>query len=143
MEPGTARITFVTDSDPQEQQQEQEGRYEDQEPNEQRHESDDTVVLDRSKFTVPIPITMPDMGNGDQNKVIKWYKQPGDIIKRNDILCDIETPDFTFGMVTEDEFDSIMGDIVVEAGPTPIPDHTIICQVWHQEEPGGEDKQEK
>ena len=47
--------------------------------------------MDRSKFTHEIEIRMPDMGEG-QGKIIKWYKQEGDLILRDDILCDIETP---------------------------------------------------
>ena len=41
------------------------------------------------------------------------YKEPGESIKYDDLLCDIETPDFTFGMATEDKEDSIMGEILV------------------------------
>ena len=48
------------------------------------------------------------MTDGNDNKIVEWYKQTGDIIKCNDIMCDIEMPDFTFGMVTEDEFASIL-----------------------------------
>ena len=72
---------------------------------------------------------MPDMTDGNGNKVVEWYKQTGDIIKRNDIMCDIETPDFTSGMVTEDEFDSIMGaDIFVKEGPEFVNNGTVICK---------------
>ena len=86
---------------------------------------------------------MPDMTDGNGNKVVEWYKQTGDIIKRNDIMCDIETPDFTFGMVTEDEFDSIMGEIFVKEGPEFVNDGIVICNVWHQEEPGEENQAKK
>jgi hypothetical protein len=64
--------------------------------NETKH-AEDTLELDRSAYTVQVKVRMPNMGEGNENKVNKWYKQPGDIVKRNDILCDIETPDFTFG----------------------------------------------
>ncbi|KAG7341155.1 biotin-requiring enzyme [Nitzschia inconspicua] len=70
---------------------------------------------DPAAYTVPKVIKVPDMSKeDDKNNVLeKWYKQPGDVIKRNDVLCDITTPDFTFGMVTEDEDDAVMGDYYV------------------------------
>jgi hypothetical protein len=123
-ESGTASITFVDDQ---------------AEPNTKRHAESTLEGDDRSHYTVEIKIRMPDMGEGNDNKVVKWYKQTGDIIKRNDIMCDIETPDFTFGMVTEDEFDSIMGEIFVKEGPEFVKDGTVICNVWHQVEPGEEE----
>jgi hypothetical protein len=84
-------------------------------------------------YKVVVPIRMPDMGEG-KNKIVAWFKQPGDIIKRNDVLCDIQTPDFTFGMVTEDEHDSLMGEIFFEANTDEgIPDEAVICHVLHQE----------
>jgi hypothetical protein len=88
---------------------------------------------DPSQYTVPIVIQMPDMSDEDDihNTIEKWYKQPGDVIKRNDILCDIATPDFTFGMVTEDEEDAVMGEIHVPEG-TMVPDHTPICTIYHR-----------
>jgi hypothetical protein len=126
-EPGTASITFVDDQ---------------AEPNTDRHAESTLEGDDRSLYNVEIKIRMPDMGEGSggsDNKVVKWYKQTGDIIKRNDILCDIETPDFSFGMVTEDEFDSIMGEIYVKEGPEFVKNGTVICNVWHQGEPGEEE----
>jgi hypothetical protein len=87
---------------------------------------------DPSAYTVPIVVKMPDMSDDDDdhNTIDKWYKQPGDIIKRNDILCDITTPAFTFGMVTEDEDDAIMGDIHVAEGDSAS-DNTPICTIYH------------
>jgi hypothetical protein len=89
---------------------------------------------DPSAYTVPIVVKMPDMSSDDdpdhQNIIEKWYKQPGDVIKRNDILCDITTPAFTFGMVTEDEEDAIMGNIHVAEGDAAA-DHTPICTIYH------------
>jgi hypothetical protein len=121
-ESGTASITFVDDQ---------------AEPNYTKRHAESTLEGDdRSLYNVEIKIRMPDMGEGNDNKVVKWYKQTGDIVKYNDILCDIETPDFTFGMVTEDEFDSIMGEIFVKEGPEFVNDGTVICNLWHQAEPG-------
>lgn len=85
---------------------------------------------------------MPELGYEHYKGTIeKWYKKPGDIIRRDDILCDIQTPDFTFGMSMDDTCDAIMGDIVVEAGEST-EDLSLICTVWHPHE-GDENQQEK
>ena len=63
----------------------------------QRFFSDDTSTskeaeegIDRSKFTEEIKVYMPEMGEGE-GKILKWYKQEGDLVLKDDILCDIET----------------------------------------------------
>ena len=104
------------------------------EPNTEPH-SHSTLKGDRSEYTVAIDIQMPDMlDHSDLNVLQKWYIQEGDIVRRNDILCDIETPDFTFGLVCEDEFDSIVQEISVPAGPEPVPDGKVICVLVHRPE---------
>lgn len=79
---------------------------------------------------------MPDMSEKDDlhNTIEEWFKLPGDIVKRNDVLCDITTPEFTFGMVTDDEEDAIMGDILVEAGEM-CADNAPICIILHKPDP--------
>lgn len=102
-----------------------------EDPNEEKHDPED---LDGSpvNFTVPIVINMPDMNDDNLVSTIeKWYKEPGDIIKRNDILCDIATPDFTFGMVTEDDVDAIMGEHHVKEGESA-EDNAPICIIYHE-----------
>jgi pyruvate/2-oxoglutarate dehydrogenase complex dihydrolipoamide acyltransferase (E2) component len=79
---------------------------------------------------------MPDMSDGHDNTVETWYKKPGDIIKYNDILCDIATQDFTFGLSMDDNHDAIMGEIHVEAGTTAR-DGAPICTVYHPEDESG------
>lgn len=109
--------------------------FEFEDPNEAKHDPSD-LDGDRDNFTVPIVINMPDMDDESSSSTIeKWYKEPGDIIKRNDILCDIATPDFTFGMVTEDNFDAIMGEHHVAEGESA-EDNAPICTIYHQPEPG-------
>jgi Biotin-requiring enzyme len=94
-------------------------------------------VIDRSKYTNPIPIPMPDLGTSNGNSpdryslVKEWFFQKGDIIQHEDVLCDIQTPDFTFGMETDDEGITIMGDILVPAGQ-PVPDGTVLCYTFHE-----------
>ena len=94
----------------------------------------DSLKGSKEEYTVEVKIDMPDMGDGDDNTIETWYKQPGDIIKFNDVLCDISTPDFTFGMVIEDEEDAIMGEILVQAGETA-DDDAPICITYHRQEP--------
>lgn len=121
---GTATVSFVEFDD------DHPANYQDDAA--PKHPIDSLKGGDPSAYTQPVVIRMPDMSEDDDihNTVEKWYKQPGDVIKRNDVLCDITTPDFTFGMVTEDEEDSIMGEIHVEEGRS-VPDHTPICTVYH------------
>jgi hypothetical protein len=88
--------------------------------------------VDRSKYTEEIKVRMPDMGEGE-GKILTWYKQEGDVVKRQDILCDIETPDFTFGMETDDEHLAIMGKILVPAPSEPIKDGEVICILLHED----------
>ena len=76
---------------------------------------------------------MPDMGEGDDNKIVKWYFKVGDVIQHGDILCDIQTPDFTFGMETDDECLAVMGEILVPEGTDEaVPDNEPICILLHQ-----------
>jgi Biotin-requiring enzyme len=89
------------------------------------------AAIDRSKFTVEIPVKMPALGTGGTSKVVQWFFAPGDLIKREDVLCDIETPDFTFGMETDDEELAILGKILVETG-VPVPDNEVICILMHE-----------
>ena len=127
--PGTASITFDETED------------DSATPNEETHPPE-SLKGEVESYTVEVVVRMPDMGEGDNNKIETWYKKPGDIIKRNDILCDITTPDFTFGMVTEDEFDAIMGEIHVPEGQVA-EDDAPICTILHQEQPGNKNKEEE
>ena len=94
-------------------------------------------VIDTSKYTDPIPIPMPDLGTSNGNSpdryslVKEWFFKKGDIIQHEDVLCDIETPDFTFGMETDDEGITVMGDILVPVGQ-PVPEGTVLCYTLHE-----------
>lgn len=48
------------------------------------------TVIDKSLFTEVVKVRMPDMGEGD-GKILEWYKQEGDLIRRDEALCLIET----------------------------------------------------
>ena len=45
-------------------------------------------------------------------------------------------------MVTDDECDAIMGEILVEAGSDPVEDNAVICTVFHPEEKDDKKEQE-
>ncbi|KAG7358013.1 dienelactone hydrolase family protein [Nitzschia inconspicua] len=144
----TSKTGMVNNDKQQQQEEEQQQQphgtakisFAETDENETVHEQDDVPHHpvtslkggDPAAYTVPIVIKMPDMSEeDDKNNVLeKWYKQPGDVIKRNDVLCDITTPDFTFGMVTEDEDDAVMGEIHVDEGETAA-DNTPICTIYH------------
>mmetsp|Transcript_24626 Transcript_24626/g.53101 ORF Transcript_24626/g.53101 Transcript_24626/m.53101 type:complete len:212 (+) Transcript_24626:182-817(+) len=97
-----------------------------------KHDDSD---IDRSKFTHEVKVSMPDMGDSDLGGddadalgvVDKWYKEEGDIIKRDDVICDIRTKVFTFGMMTDDDYDSIMGKILIPEESDPVKPGTVIC----------------
>lgn len=90
---------------------------------------DDTI--DKSEFTEEIKVKMPDLGKGN-GKILMWYKNEGDMVKRGDVLCDIETDDFTFGMETDDEHLGIMHSIKVPAPSESIRDGEVICVLLHK-----------
>lgn len=88
--------------------------------------------IDRTKFTVPVPVKMPDVGH-PTSKIKKWFQSPGDIILYQTTLADIETPEFTFGFQTEHEDVGILSEILV-AEDVQVPVGTPICIVLHQPE---------
>lgn len=94
-------------------------------------------LIDRSKYTEVVPVRMPDLGTSHDNApdrcslVKEWFFAPGSVIQRQDVLCDIQTPEFTFGMETDDEELAILGEILVPAGQ-PVPDGTVLCNLYHE-----------
>lgn len=99
-------------------------------PEESTPEGKGPRSLNPDEYTEKVAVHMPDMAEGS-NKILKWYKQPGDVVLRDDVLCDIETPDFVFGMETDDEHPCIMGEIVVPAPSGPVADGEVICYLMH------------
>lgn len=49
-----------------------------------------TDITDRSKYTDEVKIRMPDIGDG-KGKILRWFRNEGDIVRYEDVLCDIET----------------------------------------------------
>ena len=67
----------------------------------------------------------------------KWFKKEGDLIKRDEVICDIRTELFTFGMLTDDAYDSIMGKILIPEEAEPIEPGTVICTTLNEGREGG------
>ena len=91
-----------------------------------------------SLFTVPIVIEMPQIDEEDDSQddpmffVEKWHKFPGDFLEKDDVLCEIATPDFSFGMQIDDEEAGIMGKIHAKEG-LKVPCNAPICTIYHKE----------
>jgi pyruvate/2-oxoglutarate dehydrogenase complex dihydrolipoamide acyltransferase (E2) component len=97
----------------------------------------DGGAADASRFTSVVEVRMPDMRVGDGAKggggrILRWYKGEGDAVRYQDLLCDVETSDFTFGMQCEDEYDQVVGRILVEAPSGPVPAGEVICTLLHE-----------
>lgn len=85
------------------------------------------------EYTEKITIELPDVGDiHAKGKILKWYKQQGDIVRPNDTICDIETDLFTFGMDVEDENEGIMKEILVPEGEEGLKPGTPICTIMHK-----------
>jgi hypothetical protein len=87
--------------------------------------------LDPKDFTVPIEIKMPALGGG--GKIVTWYRNVGDIVQYEDVICDIETKEFTFGLAIDDEEYGIVHEIMFQNPSEIVKDDEIICIIMHQE----------
>lgn len=99
---------------------------------ENRTEKHSSLEFDASLYKDPVVIRVPEIGDdgGIKPSVKKWYKTVGDIVKPDDVLCDIETSLFTFSMVADDECDGIVGEIHALEGEE-LEDNDPICTVLH------------
>ena len=88
------------------------------------------VAIDTKKFTHKRELRMPDMGEG-KNEIVQWLAEEGDLIVRGDVLCDIQTPDFVFGMEIDDEQPSILWKRLIEPN-VQVSDDEIICWLLHE-----------
>lgn len=95
----------------------------------EKDDSDDGNIIDRSKFTNKVEVEMPNVGDDEDGLGViqKWYKKEGDVVKRDEVICDIRTELFTFGMLTDDDYDSIMGEILIPEESEPVKPGTVIC----------------
>lgn len=105
-------------------------RYTTVDGNEDKEEDIKKVELfDPSKFTHAIDVKFPDVaGNGG----VVWNKVEGELIKRGDVLCDIVLEDFSFAIESEDDTDTLLGEIYVSPGDVVQPE-TPICSILHPE----------
>ena len=85
--------------------------------------------IDVSKFTHAVELKFPDVaGKG----YVSWNKAEGDLIKRGDTICDVVLEDFSFGIESEDDTHTLMGNILIKDEETIEPD-TLICSIMHPE----------
>ena len=62
----------------------------------------------------------------------EWYKKENDIIYFGDVICDISTPDFSFGMQIDDEDDiGILKEIHIKED-IKVADFTPICTIYYK-----------
>ena len=92
----------------------------------------DAESIDRSRFTKPILMKYPDIGGGN-GKIKEWMKEEGDLVRAGDMLCDIETELFTFGMEIDDEGVGILKEKKVNEGEEFEPG-TTICVLMHEDD---------
>ncbi|OEU12861.1 hypothetical protein FRACYDRAFT_244134 [Fragilariopsis cylindrus CCMP1102] len=87
--------------------------------------------IDYSLYTEPIIIEMPQLDDISDDKtncyIEEWFKKENDIIYFGDVICDISTPDFSFGMQIDDEDDiGILKEIHIKED-IKVADFTPIC----------------
>eukprot|EP00559_Dactyliosolen_fragilissimus_P003577 CAMPEP_0184864224 /NCGR_PEP_ID=MMETSP0580-20130426/14152_1 /TAXON_ID=1118495 /ORGANISM="Dactyliosolen fragilissimus" /LENGTH=133 /DNA_ID=CAMNT_0027362917 /DNA_START=161 /DNA_END=562 /DNA_ORIENTATION=- len=92
----------------------------------------DSFGVDVSKYTSDYFLKLPDLGE-EGGKISKWYKQEGELIKQDDVLCDIETELFTFGMDYDDDCLGIMGKILEPEGSDKLKPGQPLCIILHEE----------
>src|SRR3954451_11805126 len=62
-------------------------------------------------------IIMPKMGDAmTEGKVVRWYKNAGDVVKKGEPVLEIETDKVNLDL--EAEQDGTLGDVAAEAGKT-------------------------
>ena len=54
-------------------------------------------------------------------------------MEKDDVLCEIATPDFSFGMQIDDEEAGVMGEIHAEEG-FKVPCNAPICTIYHKKD---------
>lgn len=118
--PGKASITFAG------------------EPDEAETKGDADDKFDVDAYTIPIVIEMPPMDDvgGDESHcfVEAWHKKEGDWVRPEDVLCDVSTPDFVFGMQIDDSELGLLKEIHVQEN-VRVPDHTPLCTIYHKATP--------
>ena len=102
--------------------------------------------IDYSLYTEPIIIEMPQLDDISDDKtncyIEEWYKKENDIIYSQDVICDISTPDFSFGMQIDDEDDiGILKQIHIKEN-IQVPDFTPICTIYYKKKMKLKDEEE-
>lgn len=88
--------------------------------------------IDLSVFSIPHELEFPDVaGKGG----VHFKVTEGELIRRGDAICEIELAEFSFGMDSDEETDTVMGTIHVQKGDSEIEPGTPICTILHPEPP--------
>ncbi|MEO8539628.1 MAG: dihydrolipoamide acetyltransferase family protein [bacterium] len=80
-------------------------------------------------------VKMPQLGESvTEGTIIQWFKQPGDSVKLDDPLCEIETEKVTAELPSE--FEGTMGKILVPQGET-VEVGAALCEIEQAPVPAG------
>jgi 2-oxoisovalerate dehydrogenase E2 component (dihydrolipoyl transacylase) len=80
-------------------------------------------------------VKMPQLGESvTEGTIIQWFKQPGDPVKLDDSLCEIETEKVTAELPSE--FEGTMGKILVPQGET-VEVGAPLCEIEEAAVPAG------
>ena len=80
-------------------------------------------------------VEMPQLGESvTEGTIIQWFKQPGDSVKLDDPLCEVETEKVTAELPSE--FEGTMGTILVPQGET-VDVGTPLCEIITADEASG------
>ena len=90
-------------------------------------------ITNISNYTKEVTVTLPELVDNSKAKIVKWYKNEGDIIHPDETICDIETEMFTFGMDVDDECIGIMKEILLPEGVETSDSGLPICIILHEE----------
>ena len=79
-------------------------------------------------------VKMPQLGESvTEGTIIQWFKAPGDAVKLDDALCEVETEKVTAELPSE--FEGTMGAILVPQGET-VDVGTPLCEIVEVGSPG-------
>lgn len=80
-------------------------------------------------------VKMPQLGESvTEGTIIQWFKQPGDPVKFDEPLCEIETEKVTAELPSE--FEGTMGEILVPQGET-VDVGAALCEIEESAVPAG------
>jgi hypothetical protein len=78
-----------------------------------------------------VPLYIEDDGGHDR-KVAKWFKEKGDVINSQDVLCEIDTTEFSYDFTTEEE--GFLAQCVALEGDGVVEDEELLALIVPTEE---------